>query len=122
MNRFLSFIASPAGLLYLFVLVTQFIFGLYGARGVDPPGSYRLLYALAFLWLFGWWLQQDSRQHRFKWVYDLGLFLYIAWPVIIPYYLFKTRGVKAFLTILTFLAVYVGTYIMGMMVYLIFKL
>jgi hypothetical protein len=122
MRRFLSLIASPAGLLYLFLLVTHPIDGLYLARGVEAPGVYRLLSLLALIWLMGWWLQQDSREHRFKWVYDMGFFLYIAWPVILPYYLFKTRGLKALLTILIFLAVYFGTYIMGVVIYTVFAL
>lgn len=117
MSRFLSFITSPAGSLYLFLLVTHSIDGLYLARGVDAPGVYHLLSFLALVWLMGWWLQQDSRKHEFKWVYDMGFFLYVAWPIILPYYLFKTRGLKALLTILIFLAVYFGTYIIGVVIY-----
>ena len=122
MARFFSLIASPAGLLYLFLLLTQPINGLYDASQVEVPGLYRLLYVLGFIWVIGWWLQQDSRRHGFKWVYDLGLFLYIAWPIILPYYLFKTRGLKALLTILIFLAVYLGAYIIGVIIYFVMGL
>jgi hypothetical protein len=52
----------------------------------------------------------------------MGFFLSVAWPFLVPYYLFKTRGVKkAFLTILSFLAVYAGTYIMGLSAYLVLR-
>jgi hypothetical protein len=121
MNRFLSFIASPAGLIYLFMLVAHPLEGLYLARGVEVPGLYSLMGRLTFFWLIGWWVLKDSRRHGFKLVYDMGFFLFIAWPLILPYYLFKTRGIKALLTILSFLAVYVGTYVMGVLAYAIFS-
>jgi len=34
---------------------------------------------------------------------DLGMFLFIAWVVLLPYHLFKTRGLKAFIPILAFI-------------------
>jgi hypothetical protein len=120
MRRLLSLITSPAGLLYIFLLVTQPAFGLYTARGIEPPGLFRLLYSLCFLWIIGWWLQRDSRERGFSLVYDMGFFLLIAWPIIMPYYLFKTRGPKAFLTLLAFLAVYLGTYIMTVVIYFVY--
>jgi hypothetical protein len=47
------------------------------------------------------------------WVYDLGFFLCIAWPFVVPYYLVKTRGAKGLLVILAFIGAYVGATIVG---------
>jgi hypothetical protein len=44
---------------------------------------------------------------------DLGFFLYLAWPVVMPYYLVKTRGAKGLLIMLGFVAAYVGAAIIG---------
>ena len=52
-------------------------------------------------------------------VYDLGFFLYFAWPFIVPYYLFKTRGIRAILTILVFVGIYLATYLVGLLVFFI---
>jgi hypothetical protein len=46
-------------------------------------------------------------------VYDLGFFLYLAWPIVMPYYLIKTRGAKGLLVMLGFVAAYVGAAIIG---------
>lgn len=121
MSRFLSSVTSTAGLIYLFMLVAHAIEGFYLARGVEIPGLYTLIGRLTFFWLIGWWLLKDSRRHGFKWVYDIGFFLFVAWPLIMPYYLFKTRGIKALLTITIFLAVYVGAYMIGALAYAIFS-
>ncbi len=120
MAKLLSQITPPTALLYLFVVVTQIFSGIYIAREAEFPPGYILLLRLGFLWIIGWWLQSDNRRHNIKWVYDMGLFLYIAWPLIIPYYLFKTRGLKALLTILIFVGIYAGANIIGAVGYVLF--
>ena len=113
MPRLLSQFTSPTALLYIFLVITQVIAGFYVSRNIELPPAYTLLYPLGFLWIIGWWLEKDSRKNGVAWVFDMGLFLYIAWPLIILYYLFKTRGVKAFLIILTFIGIALGTYLLG---------
>lgn len=119
MSRLFSHSTSPAGLLYVFVAVTQFASGIYLASEVEPPPAFTLLYPFAFLWVIGWWLMRDSRERAVKWVFDLGLFLYIAWPFVMPYYLFKTRGVRAFVTLLLFAVAYLGALFAGMALYIL---
>jgi hypothetical protein len=38
------------------------------------------------------WLQKDARRTGIGRVLDFGLFVWIAWPVVIPWYVFKSRG------------------------------
>lgn len=119
MKSFLSQVTTPTLLLYVFLIIMQFAGGLYAASNLEPPPAYTFLYPLGFIWIIGWWLVRDSQKRGVKWVFDMGLFLYIAWPFVMPYYLFKTRGVKAFLTILIFTAAYLGAYLAGAMLYLL---
>ena len=113
MTIVLSRILSPTTLLYSFVLITQFAEGVYLGRQIDPPAAFSLLRWAALLWIVGWWLRTDSRKRGGVAVYDLGFFLYIASPLVMPYYLVKTRGVKGLLVILGFIAAYVGATIVG---------
>lgn len=119
MTKLLSRTASPTALLYLFLIVTQIIWVIYASRGIELPPAFMMLHRIGFLWVIGYWLQQDSRKHGYRWVYDLGLFLYIAWPFIIPYYLLKTRGLKGLIPILAFAGIYVGTYFIGVALYVL---
>ena len=112
----LSRIASPTILLYMFVVITQIGFGIYYGSQVEPPPAYTLLYALALLWIIGWWLRTDSRKRGIAWVYDMGLFLIIAWPFIMPFYLVKSRGDKGLFAILGFVGAYVGAVLIGIIV------
>jgi hypothetical protein len=38
------------------------------------------------------WIRADARARNIGLVHDLGFFLLIAWPVVIPWYAVKTRG------------------------------
>jgi polyferredoxin len=111
-----SRIASPTILLYLFVVITQIGFGIYYGLQVEPPPALRLIYALALLWIIGWWLRRDSRKQGVPWVYDMGFFLVVAWPFIIPYYLVKSRGAKGLFVILGFVGAYIGAVIIGIII------
>lgn len=84
------------------------------ARHADIPGSSTLLQYVLLFCLIGYWLDVDSREKRTLRVWDMGFFLYVAWPFILPYYLVKTRGIKrTLLTLLLITVVYVGASLVG---------
>ncbi len=109
----LSRIGLPTVFLYSVVVITQFANGLYAGLQVEPPVTFTLLYWLAFFWIMGWWLRLDSRKRGVLSVYDLGFFLTVAWPLVLPYYLIKTRGPKGLLNILGFAGAYFGALVLG---------
>jgi len=120
MTHFLWQITSPTALLCIYLFITQTIAGFYLSRGVELPATYTFLYPLALIWIIGWWLEKDSQRHGVAWVLDMGLFLAIAWPFIMPYYLFKTRGVRALLAIIAFVAIYLLAFVIGVALYALF--
>lgn len=77
-------------------------------RQLEAPWTFDVLSPIAFIWLIWWWLRDDSRKYGISWMLDLGMFLLMAWPIILPYHLFKTRGLSAFIPILTFILVVVS--------------
>jgi len=119
MAQLLRQLTSPTGLLYLFLVLTQIVSGAYAVSGLEPPASFTLIYIFGFFWIIGWWLLVDSRTRGVRWVFDMGLFLYVAWPFILPYYLVKSRGRKGLLAILCFVAVYIGATLVGVALYLV---
>lgn len=51
-----------------------------------------LLWSLAFGVLVAMWIDADSRQREAVYrPYEYGFLIYLAWPLYLPYYLFKTR-------------------------------
>ena len=64
----------------------------YTVVAVDPPGVTSLFIAVAPVVSAALWMRRDARLHRVAVVFDWGLFVYIAWPVLIPWYVLHTRG------------------------------
>jgi hypothetical protein len=85
MSNFLSKVISPTSLLYIYLILTSIALGIYLGSQIEPPAVFTLIYSAGFLWIVGWWLLTDSRKRGVAWVYDIGFFLYIAWPFIMPY-------------------------------------
>ena len=101
--------SAPAKVLFSFAFFTQFVAALYSAKAFELPVLIQFLYWLALGWVMWWWLKEDSKQAGFAWpMMDLGYFIIVAWIVIIPYYLFATRGLKGFIGILSFIGVFLA--------------
>jgi hypothetical protein len=98
----------------IFVIFIQSVYGFYAIYDIAPPGHFVLLSFISLFWLIGDWFSQDSKKHKIEWVYDMGFFLYLSWPIFIPFYLFKTRGLKAALSVtFGFAVLYFGTYFLS---------
>ena len=97
-------------LLYAFTAVTGFGYGVCAARGVEVPGTVHLVPYLGFPVLLCLWLQGDIKRGREWCVWDLGLFLFLAWPVLVPFYLLRTRGARGLLPILGVAVVYIAVF------------
>ncbi len=103
-------------LLFVFFAVAQTARGIYLGSGIEPAPAYVMLDFLGVIWILGWWLGQDLRAQKVARPLDLGMFLMIAWPLVVPYYLIKTRGVRALALIAIFVAVYMTPVILGAIV------
>jgi hypothetical protein len=104
-------IATPARVLFIFVFVAQFLTGIYAALATELPFLFEILYPVVTTWLVWWWIKEDSAGTRESWPIDLGLFLFVAWPVIVPYYLIKTRGISGLVGVVAFIAILVAAWL-----------
>ena len=106
-----------------FICLTQAVSAFYAIYEMKPPAGFELLRFLGLFWLVGDWFLKDNRKYKVEWAYDMGFFLYIFWPIFIPYYLFVTRGFKSALSItLGFVALYIGTYFIYLTGFYLFSL
>ena len=81
-------------LIALYVVISQAGVGILAAMRAEPSGAYFLLNHFIFLALVGLWLDADNRRNRVMQIWDLGFFHYLAWPIVLPYYLVKSRGFR----------------------------
>lgn len=95
--------------------------GLYAAHGLEPSAAFDSLYRIGFLCSLIWWLKDDARRHKVKLVYCTGLLVSIAWVILIPYHLFKTRGMKGFVVILVLIGVLIAARVAAVVTYMLFS-
>jgi hypothetical protein len=58
------------------------------------------LWEFAVALVIPYWLDTDTRCTKLMRVYDREFSFFVAWPVVLPYYLIKTRGLRKGLTIM----------------------
>jgi hypothetical protein len=99
MPKWLQQMVGPTLMLWLCAVA----FGLASAIGPDGmPKRAEAASSVALPLVVAWWVTADARKRGRRLCYDYDSFIYFAWPVVVPVYLFQTRGVRAFLTLLCF--------------------
>ena len=93
---------------------------------LDSPGGVHASFALlAQLFLpssIALWVLADARQRRRPVPYDFGSFVFFTWPVLVPIYLFRTRGWRAFAALGWFLLLYLAAALFGSIPYILFAM
>jgi hypothetical protein len=70
----------------------SFAAAIYAAVQTEPSPVVSLFLSGGPLLAVILWLQKDARRTGVGAVQDWGYFLLLAWPVVIPWYAFRTRG------------------------------
>src|SRR5882724_12085329 len=91
-------------LLWIFWFVDAISFGAITANHGYISIGLHLAEQFALVILLASWVNSDAQMRRQSLCYDFDFFIYLAWPFALLYYLFLTRGPRAFLTLLCFAA------------------
>jgi len=86
---------------------------LYVVAGIDPHPMVELFLAAGPLIAVILWLQKDAHRTGVGAVHDWGLFLWLAWPFVLPWYVFKSRGVGGWRLLIALFTLICSAYITG---------
>ncbi len=89
----------------------------YSSAPVEPLPIVGFVLAVAPLFAVIAWLQKDARRTGVGAVQDLGFFLWLAWPVLIPWYVWRTRGLGGWKLLIGLLTCVVSAYAVAIIVY-----
>ncbi len=95
--------SAPAAMLY-----TLAASGLHENLGA-PRGPSAIVAALAsyiFVTSLGLWVLADAARRQRTLPYDFGSFVFFAWLLVVPLYLWSTRRWRAFIPLLLFALLY----------------
>jgi hypothetical protein len=76
----------------LAALMCSLAAAIYAGVHTEPSPAGALLLSGGPLATVILWLQKDARRTGVGAVHDWGYFLWLAWPLVIPWYAFRTRG------------------------------
>jgi len=76
----------------LAALVSSLTAAIYAGVQTEPSPGVALFLSVGPLFAVILWLQKDASRTGVGAVHDWGYFLLLAWPVVIPWYAFRTRG------------------------------
>ena len=76
----------------LTALFTSLVAAAYVLAQAEPSPVVTLFLSAAPTFAVVIWLQRDAARTGVGSVLDLGYFLLLAWPIVIPWYAFKSRG------------------------------
>jgi hypothetical protein len=102
----------PAILLWVFAFAYGVVSGLTREEA-QLPSNAELVSSFVLPLLLTFWVTTDARIRQRSLCYDFDTFVFFGWPVLIPVYLFQTRGVRAFLTLLFFSAIWIFAWIVS---------
>jgi len=92
--------------------------GIFSARGLEPLPTFEFLYSAIFPCGVVWWLRAEIQSSPVTRLYCAGLLVGAAWPIIIPYHLLKTRGVRGLLPLLALIGTFVIAKVLAISIYL----
>lgn len=108
---------APTLTLWLYMIA----FGVACGMSSDGTMSWRADYVaqVALSLILASWVTADAQKRQLKLCHDFDSFVFFAWPIVLPVYLFRTRGVRAFLTLLCFAGIWLVAMLAAMVVFMI---
>ena len=93
-----------AGFGVSFVYLCYLVF-VYYFTDAYPAGSLDTLYTfvLGFI-VISYFVRENQRKHYLYPAHDMGFFMYMLMPILVPYYLFKSRRMKGAVILLGLIA------------------
>ncbi len=65
---------------------------LYTLAQLEPAPGMSIVITFAPVITVILWLQKDAQRTGIGAVHDWGMFVWLAWPIVIPWYAFRSRG------------------------------
>ena len=102
-------------------LTANTAWAVYSAFSFQPSPLFMALYSFAIASALAVWAHRDSHSNQASFGLDQAMYIFFAWPIIFPVYIFRAYGFRrGILILLTFFGIYVLTILW--MIFLIFFL
>ena len=83
----------------------------------QSPVQSRGLWSIVFGLILTWWVYTDRGIRKFRLPFEFEYFVFFAWPIVVPYYLYRRLGRRGLLFGLGIWVLYVVPYLVAAFVY-----
>jgi hypothetical protein len=91
------------------------------ANGREAPSGFQSQFLIGVGWAISWWVLIDCRDRGIATSIDHGFFAFWAWPILLPYHLIQTRGIRGFALLAALIGVYLATYLLALPIYFLLR-
>jgi len=90
----MSKVFNPFGRIFVLAgLLFLYSFG-YGIGFIEGSDLLWVSYRIGLPLYVAWWVKQDSQDTHYWPAYHYSLWLFSVWPIAVPHYVLKTRGIR----------------------------
>lgn len=101
----------------LALTISALHYAVLGYNGYDPEPQHEALMSWAFTFLLALWCLEDAKDKSFHRPFEFGAFIFFAWPIVLPAYLYRTRGLKGMPIFIFIVILSVMPYLLGWLAY-----
>lgn len=117
--RAISFLARPQISLVALTILYALGVGIVVASGKEVGDSTKWLWSFSFSLLLAWWVGSDRKDKKFSAPFEHEAAVFFGWPIVVPYYLYRTRGRKGLLLGLGVWGLYLSPVLIAAAVYVV---
>jgi hypothetical protein len=85
-------ISHSLAIMVVLVVIASAMHAFVVSRGGELSGGAGYLWYATFSYLVALAIEADRKSRQLAAPFEYGAFVFFAWPVAVPYYLFKVRG------------------------------
>ena len=108
---------NPVVAIGLVVTLSVVHYSVMGYYGYDPGEESSAIMTWSLCLMYAWWVNDDAKKQKYHRPYELGAFVFFAWPIALPAYLVATRGWVGIAKFLIFIVVFYIPEIFGWLLY-----
>ncbi|PTU32664.1 hypothetical protein [Stenotrophobium rhamnosiphilum] len=89
-------------------------------KGVEASDGLTVTWTFVFAALVACWARVDAATQKVHRTLDFSFYFLAIWPIALPYYLVKTRGIEGLVLFFGFSILYFSPFISGLITYVYF--
>jgi hypothetical protein len=103
--------------LVVFALISATVAGFEVHRGGGVGEATESIWSIVFSMITALWANNDAKEKKTYRPFEYSYFLFLFWPIVLPYHLTKTRGAEGLVTFFGVVSLYLLPFVLGLCIW-----